>query len=436
MTIERTADETLLARLRETPPINMGRAHAVMERNGLSGIVLSDPLNIFHATGFWPQMARIRAGQPPITFVLIAADETQHRGFVASHFAYYYTFVDSRLGVPLQTYLYDQHGDSFDGVAPDDRTQDPQPAALQDRGATAPDATEAHRATALRAALDAGGCARDAGEAVVRALRGMGMWNGRVAFDHPVIAAICERHGRPGTLMPGDNIMREIRLIKSPLEVALMKRASAGNVAAALATAAAIRDGASFRDINDVYVREATAHGNVPVFLNIDRVCSSYHDAPLREGQALMIDAVSHFHNYHGDYGRTIFIGEPAGEARRAADAAQLGWTAVREMLRPGVRYSQIVAAGRSALAKAGYDFPVLFTPHSVGLLHTDEPCRTENGFYVKDDLVLEAGMILSVDCPVLATGLGGSVHLEDLVVIDEDGCTPIHDVGPAVICV
>ncbi len=436
MTITRTDDEALLAQLRATPPINRDRARIVMERHGLSGIILSDPLNIFHATGFWPQMARIRAGQPPITFVLIAADDSQPTGFVASHFAYYYTFVDSRLGVPLQTYLYDAHGDGFDDVAADDRALDPTPAALQDRGATPPDATEAHRAAALRAALDIGGCARDAGEALVRAMRTMGLWDGKVAFDHPVIAAICERHGHPGTLVPGDNIMREIRQVKSPLEIALMKRASAGNVAAALATAAAIRDGASFRDINDVFVREATARGNVPVFLNIDRVCSAYHDAPLRDGQALMIDAVSHFHNYHGDYGRTIFIGEPAGEARRAADAAELGWTAVREMLRPGVRYSQIVAAGRAALAKAGYDFPVLFTPHSVGLLHTDEPCRVENGFYVKDDLMLEAGMVLSVDCPVLATGLGGSVHLEDLVLIGEDGAAPIHDVGPTTIYV
>jgi len=33
------------------------------------------------------------------------------------------------------------------------------------------------------------------------------LWQGRVACDDAVIAEVCVRHGHPGTLVPGDNIL-------------------------------------------------------------------------------------------------------------------------------------------------------------------------------------------------------------------------------------
>ncbi len=52
------------------------------------------------------------------------------------------------------------------------------------------------------------------------------------------------------------------------------------------------------------------------------------------------------------------------------------------------------------------------------------------------EGLVLEKDMILSVDCPILDTAMGGTVHLEDLMRIADDGATPIHDVPPNVFVV
>ena len=44
--------------------------------------------------------------------------------------------------------------------------------------------------------------------------------------------------------------------------------------------------------------------------------------------------------------------------------------------------------------------------------------------------------MILSVDCPVRNTGIGGSAHLEDLTLITKDGAEQINDIGDRVIVV
>ena len=44
--------------------------------------------------------------------------------------------------------------------------------------------------------------------------------------------------------------------------------------------------------------------------------------------------------------------------------------------------------------------------------------------------------MIISVDMPVLNTGIGGSAHLEDLTLITKDGNEQINDIGERIIVV
>lgn len=36
--------------------------------------------------------------------------------------------------------------------------------------------------------------------------------------------------------------------------------------------------------------------------------------------------------------------------------------------------------------------------------------------------------MILSIDCPMLQTDMGGTVHMEDLWLVTADGCEPLND--------
>ena len=86
-------------------------------------------------------------------------------------------------------------------------------------------------------------------------------------------------------------------------------------------------------------------------------------------------------------------------------------------------RYSDIYALGAKLFAETKIDAGFAVNPHSVGLIHTDEPWNEEFGHsFSKENLVLTENMILSVDMPLLDTGLGGSAHLEDLVLIGKDG--------------
>ena len=425
-------DPALLSALEKGGPMNVPRAVEIMERHGLDGLVLGEPVNVYHALGHWPQIARTRIGQPPGTFALIARERPDQWGLVTSRFLHHYSWSDGRNRDDVDCWLYTAMGDDGRDVS----GQPPNGPVLPRRSAAPLTAAEAHRDRQSARETGANAGIADAGTAIAAAMRGLGLWGGRIGYDHRVIKEVAERRDHPGTMVQADNILREIRIIKSPLEVALMSRAAQANVEALNAVGRAVRAGALHYELQNLFRAEAALRANTGLFLNVDRVSSDHSRLEVADGQTLMLDGVSSFMGYHGDYARTVFVGEPTREAARAAQAAAFGWQAVREQLRPGLRYSQIAEIGEHAIRKAGFDAAIGFGPHSVGLAHTDEPGEVHGGFWRKPDIVLTPGMIISVDCPSLDTGIGGSAHCEDLVLITDDGAEPIHSLHEAVIVV
>ena len=166
----------------------------------------------------------------------------------------------------------------------------------------------------------------------------------------------------------------------------------------------------------------------------VDGVMDETYDEALVEGRAFLVDAVSHHAFYQGDYARTACMGEPSSELRRVTDALELAWGEIRERLRPGLRFSEIGVIGRETLRNAGYDYTVAFKPHSVGLAHEDQPRTDIDG--KPFDLALVEGMVLSVDCPLLDVGVGGTAHFEDLTLITTTGSRPLHESEPPLIVV
>ena len=427
-------NQDLLKAVRSAPPMNLARAQQVLEQEKLNGLVLADPVNVYHLTGYWPQLATM--GYPAPAFALLAAGGDQAPGLVMSQFLYYYVFADAGFQYPLQTYLFT----GWDAAFQEPDLPGPEPAAkpyvFQDLGQTPLGAVERNRLAALDRAVGNRKLSASVQGALLEALRDLGLDRGTIGIDHPAAAMVFEAANLDATVRYADNVIRKIRIIKSANEIKLMRQAAAVNAKAALAAAKTAREGATYQELRSAFFAEASKLGNSPAFMTIDRMASEVGNAPIRNGQGFFIDCVSHLLHYHGDYGRTIFVGEPARSMKRATSAMSLGWDAVREKLKPGLRYSEIKAIGNGAVRKAGYNFDIAFTPHSVGLVHTDEPGRDGVPFLVKDDLVLEENMILSVDCPVRNTGIGGSAHLEDLTLVTKDGAEQINDIGDRVIVV
>ncbi len=421
--------------LRGGPLFNRERAEKVLHEESLAGLIVAEPVNVYHLTGYWPQLGKMGFAAPSLA--LLSADPRKPVALVIPQFLYYYVYADARFTGDVEPYVYTYRAVNATAILGDNGA----PAAgdlrvYRDKGAVPMGTVERNRRAAVEAAAERNGVSAEREWAMVKAARALGMTSGRIGVDHMATMAMLESSPLSATAVPADNTLRNIRLVKSPREIELMRLASQANADAALAAVATVREGATTQELRAAFFAEAASRGNGGVFMAIDRMISEVMDFEFKEGSAFFIDCVSQGWHYHGDFARTIFVGEPASTMRQATRAMQIGWEAIREQLRPGLRYSEIPPIGHRAVRAAGLDFDIPFSPHSVGLTHTDEPGMAGHPYWVKDDLTLEAGMILSVDCPVLNAGMGGSAHMEDLSLITADGAEPIHSVADPVIIV
>lgn len=405
------------------PLINFERAYRILEEENLDGVILCNPTNIFHVTGYVDRVARMH--DTPMSFVLLSKDSKRRPVLVMNQFLYFYSYSDSGLQSPVDFFLF---------TSPDRRTEKlvaSPPFIFEDIGASPLRGFEQARVSANNSALLNGEMFPNAAACLKGAIAYLGLSKGRIAVDHDVIRAEIG-DALSGIVFEGaDRTMRRIRLIKSRREIELMRLAATINADAAIAAVKSIRAGASHQELRSMYSIECGKRGLAPVMMQIDTILAETSAERVVDGTAFAIDCLSHGAGYHGDYGRTVFVGEPTKQMKRATDAISIGWDSVRENLRPGVRYSDIKRIGVEAVRKSGYNLDIAFTPHSVGLSHTDEPgSARELRYFVKDDLVLEENMIISVDLPVRQSGMGGSAHLEDLSLITRTGSEQINDIG------
>lgn len=406
------------------PRMNRSRVIEIMDRLGLDALVLGQGINLYHASGIWPISTRM--GHAPTTIAIVMRDESQPLSMVASSFTYYYQLADAHRSEDFPVYQFTAPG------GPEDENGIPAAAPVsvfRNRNEAPMDAIEESRTSLTQLAADDHGAWAGAKFALAKAFKDLGLEKATVAADHPTVWSLVADAAPNATIVDSDEALRRIRMVKSDVEITLMRQASGANVAAAHAAARAVRAGATYQELRATFFAEAARRGNRGVFMVVDRVSSEQFDAPFRDGQAFLIDAVSEHGGYHGDYGRTVFLGEPARAMAHATKMIGTAWDEVRNALKPGMKFSEISALGQSTLKKLGADYTVSFGPHSVGLYHTDHVGNTGAAAY-REDYVLEKGMIISVDCPLLEAGMGGSAHLEDLMLITDNGSEPIHDVG------
>jgi Xaa-Pro aminopeptidase len=419
-----------LSFLRDAPLMNGERARFFMRQEGLDAIVVAQPMNVFYVTNHWPQLARM--GYTHTMFGVFCRDPARPIALVLNAFGYYYSHSDETAFTDRIVFTYTQADEAAAAAGPGEPPAiAPQMLRIVDDTLVTP--RERRRRQQLAGIRSNSATAAGA---LARALRELGLEKATLGVDDAALEAILRPLGIESRFVAADDTLRRIRLAKSPTELRLMRLAAQQNVEAAFAAARFAREAGSTRVLRARFMSEAALRGNIGLFMVIDGSSSEVMDWPLRDGMSVSIDCVSTCRHYHGDFGRTVFIGEPREPIRRATRAIATAWDDVRGKLRAGLKFSDIPRIGRESLKKQGMDLTVSFRPHSVGLFHTDQPRNDLSQGRQAPDLVLEENMILSVDCPVLDTGLGGTAHLEDLMLIRADGAEPLHDIGERVIVV
>jgi Xaa-Pro aminopeptidase len=228
------------------------------------------------------------------------------------------------------------------------------------------------------------------------------------------------------SLVPVGRVIEERRMLKSPAELAHIRRSVAINSKAferAMKTvkpgmqevelAAEIdfqqkafgAEGSSFDTIVAAGVRSALPHAHPS------------HER-LRENELLLIDMGSRYEGYASDMTRVVHIGRPAKQIRDMYKAVLEAQLAGINAVRAGVTAGKVDAATRKVLKAQGLEHAFIHsTGHGLGLEIHESPRLGK-----KDQTVLKAGMAITIEPGVYLAGLGG-IRIEDTVVVTETGC-------------
>lgn len=120
---------------------------------------------------------------------------------------------------------------------------------------------------------------------------------------------------------------------------------------------------------------------------------------------------------YRAELERTVFVGAPDGERRRAFELMRAGQAAAIGAVRAGVPCSKVDRAARDVLTAGGFGgYAIHRSGHGIGLSPHEPPyLRFDN------DEPLEEGMVITIEPGIYVPGLGGFRH-SDTVVVTSDG--------------
>lgn len=161
--------------------------------------------------------------------------------------------------------------------------------------------------------------------------------------------------------------------------------------------------GTSFETIVASGVRSALPHG----------VAS---EKVIEHGDVVTMDFGAVFKGYCSDMTRTVFVGKPKEELVKIYNTVLTAQKAALEGAVKGLTGKKIDAVAREIICREGFGFNFGHgLGHGVGIEIHEEPRLSPLG-----DVVMDDGMVVTVEPGIYVNGLGG-VRIEDMIVINGD---------------
>jgi len=405
---------------------NAARAVTVMERHGVDGLIAAQEINVYYASGYWGVL--MGAGRDHLYFSVLPRGGREPAALVMGSFEWRRLVTEGGTWIPnLVGYTAPVDADhAVDGPEGPEIGAPRLPHAQAYDGWPVRDGAKLtlnERAWVATQDRLRGTEAASPVWALVKAVREAGLEHRVIGVDDPRIATWLAGAGLRAKFVPAEHIFCDIRRVKTPAEIGLLRTAARINEEACLAASALLRDGLDWEDVENAYMAEMARRGGRGVYLSGGS--GGLPDQRIRRGEPVMIDALGHYRRYHGDFGRSMIVGEPDEELLARNRAMQTGWREVLETVQPGMRYRELALRTVNAIQRAGFPEFCVAVPHSLGLQHTDDPAPMTRDGRDYGDPVLEKDMVINVDLPYIEIGWG-SVHLEDTLLVTHDGCEPL----------
>jgi Xaa-Pro dipeptidase len=226
----------------------------------------------------------------------------------------------------------------------------------------------------------------------------------------------------------GAPVVRALRMVKSPAELALMQKAADVTLAAYRHTLPRIERGMSPADIGAIMNAATTALGGNPEFaLVLLGEASAYPHGSgkpqqVREGEVVLMDCGCTVHGYQSDISRSFVFGKASREQRTVWDRVRRGQEIAFGAARVGRPTGEVDDAVRAQYEAwgygPGYKLPGLShrTGHGIGM-EGHEPVNLVHGEKTR----LAPGMCFSNEPGIYLPGRFG-IRLEDCFYMTEQG--------------
>jgi methionyl aminopeptidase len=214
--------------------------------------------------------------------------------------------------------------------------------------------------------------------------------------------------------------------IKTPDEIASMRRAGELAARTLLFTGPLVKPGTTTLEINDAVHDYIVSHGAVPAPLNYmgfpKSVCTSVnevvcHGIPdsrhkLGKGDIINVDITVILDGWHGDTSATFYVGAPSAEARRVVEAARHCLELGLGVVRPGGRIGDIGEAIQDHAESRGCSVVRQYVGHGIGRSFHEGP-QVPHFRSQGDNLRLREGMTFTIE-PMINLGTWRARVLDD----------------------
>jgi Xaa-Pro aminopeptidase len=228
------------------------------------------------------------------------------------------------------------------------------------------------------------------------------------------------------SLTPVKNLIEDVRIVKEPSEVELIKKAIGIIDRAFKNIKKFVKAGSKERDIAiemEYQLRKEGAEG-----IPFDIIVASGErgalphgiasDKIIKDGELVILDFGSRYNGYNSDCTRTLSVGGFDERQKNVYNTVLAAQGEAIKSIKPGLKVSEIDSKARQFIIEKGFgDNFGHSTGHGVGLEVHENP-RIAEGL---DDVVKE-GMVFTVEPGIYITGWGG-VRIEDMALVTKNGC-------------
>jgi Xaa-Pro dipeptidase len=237
--------------------------------------------------------------------------------------------------------------------------------------------------------------------------------------------ALAKVAGGEEKIEPANNLIRNLRKVKDPQEIQLIRKACNLTDIGMQIAAQNIHPGVKEKDVAaevEYAMRKEGSDGTAFDTIIASGTSSAFphgscSDRTIKEGDSVVVDLGATYKFYRSDMTRTFIAGKSSEKQRKIYETVKMAQQKAFETIKPNTPAKDIDLAARHLIEAKGFgEYFVHNLGHGVGLEIHEAPILSPDS---KD--ILAAGNVVTNEPGIYLPGYGG-VRIEDTVLITADG--------------